>query len=164
MHNIFDIVRLIVPVLTITVLVIASFLPFNISQEVVIFPSLTLITIFYWAIYRPDLVPPVFIFLIGLLKDIGTGTPVGLMASVFLIIYSVSFGQRRFFIGKTFYYTWFGFAVISGASLFIIWVMSALFLGRVGVLMIPLMQYFLSVVIFPVVIWFFVRLQRHLVD
>ena len=58
----------------------------------------------------------------------------------------------------------FGFAVISGASLFIIWVMSALFLGRVGVLMIPLMQYFLSVVIFPVVIWFFVRLQRHLVD
>jgi rod shape-determining protein MreD len=162
-HTIYNTVRLIVPVLTITLLVIVDFLPFSISQEAVIFPSLTIIAIFYWAIYRPDLVPPIFIFLIGLLKDIGTGTPIGLMASVFLIIYGVSFSQRRFFIGKTFYFTWLGFAVISAASFFIIWTMSALFLGRAGVLMPPLMQYVLTVVIFPVVIWFFVRLQRHLV-
>ena len=164
MHTIFNTVRLIVPVLTITLLVVGGFLPFNLSQEAVIFPSLTIIAIFYWAIYRPDLVPPVFIFLIGLLKDIGTGTPIGLMASSFLIIYGVSFGQRRFFIGKTFYYTWLGFAVILAAAFFIIWIMSALFLGKVGVLMIPIMHYMLTVVIFPVVIWFFVRLQRHLVD
>ena len=145
-------------------LVICSVLPHGLSPAPDIFPMLTLVAIFYWAIYRPDLIPPSLMFLIGLTQDILLGASIGLMAAIFLGFYGLTLTQRTVFIGKPFYVTWLGFAVISAIAFTSIWIISGLLSESYLVSIAPLVQYVLTVLSFPMVIWCFVRIQRYLVD
>ena len=156
--------RKIVPLGSIFLLVICSVLPQGLSTAPDIFPMLTLIAIFYWAIYRPDLIPPSLMFLIGLTQDILLGASIGLMAAIFLGFYGLTLTQRTVFIGKPFYVTWLGFAVISAIAFTSIWIISGLLSESYLVSIAPLVQYVLTVLSFPMVIWCFVRIQRYLVD
>ncbi len=164
MRIIFFTGRKIVPVVTMLLLALAGSMPFGPSHFIEIFPMLNIIAIFYWAIYRPDLVPPVVLFLIGLIDDVVMGTPLGLMASVFLLAYGITLSQRQFFIGKAFYVTWLGFSIISAFCIFLIWVLVASFAGRVGIGITPFIKYIITLLSFPSAAWLLVRVQRYLVD
>jgi rod shape-determining protein MreD len=164
LQSIYKLFRKIVPLASIYLLVIFSVLPRGLSNVPDIFPMLTLIAIFYWATYRPDLTPPILMFLIGLTQDIFIGTTIGLMAAVFLGVYGITLTQRKTLIRKTFYVIWFGFTVISAIAFTSIWTLSGLLSGSYVVSIAPLVQYVLTVLSFPVVIWCFVRIQRYLVD
>ena len=129
-----------------------------------IFPMLNIIVIFYWTVYRPDLVPPFVLFLIGLIDDVVMGTPLGLMACVFVLLYGVTLTQRQFFIGKPFYVTWLGFSIISAFCICLIWVLVALFAGRLGIVITPFIKYTITLLLFPSAAWLLVRIQRYLVD
>ena len=153
-----------VPVVTMLVLALIGSMPLGSFHTFEIFPMLNIIAIFYWTIYRPDLVPPVVLFLIGLIDDVVMGTPLGLMASVFLFAYGITLSQRQFFIGKPFYVTWLGFSIISAFSIFLIWVLLALFAGRLGVVIAPFIKYTITLLSFPSAVWLLVRIQRYLVD
>ena len=74
-----------VPVVTMLLLVLIGSMPLGSFHTFEIFPMLNIIVIFYWTVYRPDLVPPFVLFLIGLIDDVVMGTPLGLMASVFVL-------------------------------------------------------------------------------
>ena len=125
---------------------------------------MNIIVIFYWTVYRPDLVPPVVLFLIGLIDDVVMGTPLGLMASVFVLLYGLTLTQRHFFIGKPFYVTWLGFSAISAVCICLIWVLVALFAGRLGIVITPFIKYTITLLSFPSAAWLLVRIQRYLVD
>ena len=56
-----------VPVLTMLLLALIGSMPLGSFHTFEIFPMLNIIVIFYWTVYRPDLVPPVVLFLIGLI-------------------------------------------------------------------------------------------------
>jgi rod shape-determining protein MreD len=164
LRSIHNFTRKIVPLGAILLLVIFSALPHGLSSVPDVFPMLTLSAIFYWTIYRPDFVPPMGIFFIGLIQDIFLGTTIGLMTVVFLSLYGIALTQRKFFIGKTFYVTWLGFTLISAVTFISIWILSGLLSGSYAVSIAPLVQYVLTVLSFPVVTWCFVRIQRYLVD
>ena len=92
------------------------------------------------------------------------GTPLGLMASVFVMLYGVTLTQRQFFIGKSFYVTWLGFSIISAFCICLIWVLVALFAGRLGIVITPFIKYTITLLSFPSAAWLLVRIQRYLVD
>jgi rod shape-determining protein MreD len=163
LQSIYKLFRKIVPSGSIFLFVIFSVLPQGLSNVPDIFPMLTLSAIFYWTIYRPNLTPPILMFLIGLMQDIFFGTTIGLMAAIFLGVYGITLTQRKIFIAKTFYVMWLGFAVISAVAFTSIWTLSGLLSGSYVVSIVPLVQYVLTVLSFPIVIWCFVRIQRHLV-
>jgi rod shape-determining protein MreD len=152
-----------VPLGSVFLLVICSVLPRGLSNGPDIFPMLTLTAIFYWTIYRPDLTPPSLMFFIGLTQDILLGTSIGLMAAIFLGFYAITLTQRKVFIVKTFYVSWLGFAVISAIAFISIWVFSGLLSESYVVSIAPFVQYLLTVLSFPMIIWCFVRIQRYLV-
>ena len=79
-------------------------------------PALPLIAVFYWTLYRPDLMPPVAAFVIGLLQDILGGLPLGVSACVLVGVHAAVNTQRRFFIGKSFAVVWLGFALVSACG------------------------------------------------
>jgi rod shape-determining protein MreD len=123
-------------------------------------PILPLVSIYHWAIYRPNLLPVFAVFILGLLQDILVGTPVGLYALVFLTVYGIVTSQRRFFAGKSFIFYWLGFATISMLASF-----ESYFLGSVWNFMIldfnaAIFQYLISLGIFPILAWFFLRWQQ----
>jgi rod shape-determining protein MreD len=106
-------------------LVILSVVPLYTPSYEQIAPIFVLISIYHWAIYRPNLLPLYSIFILGLIQDFLIGTPVGLFVVVFLIIYGLVVSQRRFFAGKPFSLYWFGFAIISLFALTLSWALAS---------------------------------------
>ena len=64
----------------------AAMVPLRVPDLSPIVPSLAIIAIYYWVIYRPDLMPGWAVFLLGLIQDLLGGGPVGVHALVFLLL------------------------------------------------------------------------------
>ncbi|SVE58751.1 uncharacterized protein METZ01_LOCUS511605, partial [marine metagenome] len=101
-----------VPLLVTFVLVILCAIPYGVPGLSLVMPLLPLVSVYFWAVHRPDLTPAIGHFLIGLLQDILVGTPIGLSAAMFVGIHAAVHYQRPFFHGKPFLVLWFSFALL----------------------------------------------------
>lgn len=83
---------------------------------------LLLVAIYYWAVFRPTLLPPWLVFLAGLFYDVLTGMPyTGMNALFFLLCRMAVVDQRRFLIGQGFGMLWFGFCLLGIAYHLLQW-------------------------------------------
>lgn len=123
-------------------------------------PSLGLIAVYYWSIYRPDLFTPLAVFCLGLLSDALHLLPVGLSACIFLLVYQLARSQRRFFAGQVFFMLWTGFAITACLAVFSTWAILSIYDGQLVPLLPVAAQYALTVAIYPLVAWFLIRIQR----
>src|SRR5260221_12194818 len=98
-----------VPVVTLVVAAIATILPVPVPGYAGLTPAFTLMAVYHWTIYRPDLLPPIGVFAIGLAHDLLTGAPVGVGALVLLLARAAVLRGRRYFINRTFPFVWAGF-------------------------------------------------------
>ncbi len=73
--------------------------------------SLVFISLFYWIIFRPDLLPPIVVFLLGVCADLFYQTPLGLYTFSFLLFYLIIINQRRFLTNRSFSFLWGAFSV-----------------------------------------------------
>ena len=142
------------------VLVILSVVPLRIPGYAEIAPVLALMSIYHWAIYRPNLMPLGAVFLLGLLQDLLSGSPVGLYVLVFLTVYGVVLSQRRFFAGRSFIIYWFGFAIIAFGAGVESWLLASLLNLALMDFKLVFFQFLLSLGILPVVAWLFLRWQQ----
>src|SRR5690606_19702996 len=74
-----------------------------------VMPMLAIMSVYFWAISRPELMGPRTAFCFGLLQDLLTATPLGSTALVFLLIQWIVLHQQKFFNAKPFVVTWFAF-------------------------------------------------------
>lgn len=122
-------------------------LPFSGRVEV----SVLLMAIYYWAIYRPTLLPPWVVFVAGVMFDVLSGLPIGLSAFIFLAVRWVVVDQRLFLMGQSFMMVWLVFAVVLCFASVLQWAVYGLLQlawtpwQPVGVMVV------LSVLVFPVV-------------
>lgn len=84
---------------------------------------LFLMALYYWAIYRPKLIPVWLTFVLACIMDVISLYPVGLSALIYISLQWVVSDQRRYFVGQSFVVVWFGFMVVSLVSLLAQWVM-----------------------------------------
>ncbi|MBI1301320.1 MAG: hypothetical protein GC137_06635 [Alphaproteobacteria bacterium] len=105
--------RLSVPYITMFFLVSVnlSYLHLPLSFSVTL--PIALMVIYYWSIYRPTLIPPAFVFILGVLMDLVGNLPVGLTAFLFLFVRHIISDQRLFLTGQPFFMIWLGFFVVS---------------------------------------------------
>jgi rod shape-determining protein MreD len=118
--------RHLTPMLVCLALVVASALPMNLPGYGRVAPNLALIAVFYWAIFRPDLVPLSGAFAVGLFQDILGGTALGLQALVLVIVHHAVASQQRFFAGKSFLVVWWAFAMTAMAAGVVVWIATML--------------------------------------
>src|SRR4051812_6547521 len=59
-------------------------------------PMYALAAVYFWSIYRPDLIGYGTVFGLGILEDLLTGTPLGSSALVLLLCQYVVFQQPKF--------------------------------------------------------------------
>lgn len=89
-------------------------------------PYWALIAIFYWAVYRPTLVPPVLCFGAGLAIDFLSGGIIGMNAFIFVVVQLLVRSQRRFLMGQPYVMTWLVFGLMSLAVGLVQWIMQSI--------------------------------------
>ena len=104
--------RNLLPMLVLIVFAFVQQVPTRIPELSYMTPSLVIAGLFYWCIYRVDLVPLLGIFVLGIFEDIMTNDLFGFHALIFLIISAVCRWHRRFFYKQEFIVLWAGLSVL----------------------------------------------------
>ncbi len=150
------------PLVITLVLVFVAVLPWPVPNFAPVTPWLTLIAVYYWTISRPELLRPSAIFLVGLVQDGLSGTPLGLNVLLLLLAHGVVASQRRFFHGKTFLVEWSGFMLVAPGVMVVGWLLGSLYHdtlmapGPLG------FQLLLTIAFYPGLAWLLARVQHHL--
>lgn len=123
----FGFVARMVPGTTTMLFVLLSLLPFHVPSFGSIAPAFALMAVFHWSVYRPDLLPPIVVFMAGLLLDLLNGTPyVGLSALVLLLVRTGVLSQRQVFSHRPFSILWLGFFGTAVGAFILEWVFVSL--------------------------------------
>lgn len=152
--------RLVAPFVISALFVMIAALPVQLPGYGQIAINVGLIAVFYWAIYRPDLMPVIAAFCLGLWQDILVGSPVGLYALILMLANWAIVSQRTFFQGKSFGVIWFCFALVTLAASLLSWVIVC---GLNTTLIDPmpgLFQAVLTIGAFPFLAWLLARAQH----
>lgn len=92
------------------VCVLLTFVPFGRIVGSPLTPAFPLMAIYYWAIVKPEMFPPLAVFTVGVLFDLLSGGEIGLWAFVYVVTYSLVVTQRSLLVNAPFSAFWFGFA------------------------------------------------------
>jgi rod shape-determining protein MreD len=158
-----NIVRRVVPGATTLLLVFLAHIHLPLPFFAEIAPALPLMGIYYWVVFRPDLMPRVLVFALGLFQDALIGAPFGLSALVYLLAQAFVLSQRRFLVGKPFWIFWSGFGIVAPVAGALTWLLASVMRGAVLPSDVVLVGIGLTVVTFPIVAWFLLHSQRWLV-
>lgn len=152
--------RHMVPALTGLVAVLVMAVPAQTPALTLIAPWLSLAVVYYWIVYRPDLMNAVVVFGIAVIQDLLLGPWPGLNSLVFLAVYGIVLLQRRLILRGGFPMLWFSFAWVGlGAEVGAWLAMSLLNLQAMPVTA-PLFRVGMTVAVFPVVAWVLMRIHR----
>jgi len=128
-------------------------------------PMYSLMAVYFWAIYRPDLLGYGACFAIGVLEDLLTGTPLGSSALVLLLCHWTVLHQYKFFHNKPFMMTWAAFGIVAAAASLLRWISVGLvatsgftsFADVFG-------SYLMTMAVFPLVAWLLAKVQMKLLS
>ncbi len=117
----------VVPFLVCIFSVILTMLPYGLSSSLVVAPSFAFIAIFYWTLFRPNLMHPILVFVVGLYQDLLSMGPLGLWATTYLVLYGYFLFRRQYFAGRSFASLWFSFGIGVLLLTFVSWAISSIF-------------------------------------
>ena len=116
-----------IPFATSALLILVAMLPYGLPKSSLAAPVLALISVYYWSVFRPELMPAGAAFLLGLLVDVLSGGPPGLNALVLILVHWAASGQRRALAGKSFAVGWLGYLLIAAGAAVVNWFFASLF-------------------------------------
>jgi len=115
----------IVPVLCGLLGVVLSSMPVSLTGGAIPPPLLAFMAVYFWALVRPDLMPPAGAFVIGLAQDLFSGAPPGFWTTAFIATYALLDRQREALASLAGLGAILGFAlamlIVSAAAYLIAW-------------------------------------------
>ncbi len=143
--------RGVLPFVTTLGLVLLMQLQYRLSFLDDLFPFLSLVGVYYWSIFKPRLMPVSVVFLLGLLQDILSGGPIGMMALLFILVRLFVIRQGRRFLEREFLFNWLVFIMVSPVFGLATWAIASLYLKESQNIWNIFGQSILTIVIFPLV-------------
>jgi rod shape-determining protein MreD len=150
----------ILPIASMLVAVIATVLPVRIPGYAALIPAFTLMAVYHWTIYRPDLLPALAVFAVGIVEDLLTGAPVGIGALVLLLARAAVLQYRRYFVNRAFAFVWSGFTLLAGAAMLAFWALHCAVELAFLDLRTTMFRTVLTVAVFPAASFLLGRTQR----
>lgn len=147
------------PVVTTAAAAVFTVQPIPIPGYAALTPALILMAVFHWTLYRPDLLPPLAIFLTGAAFDLVSGGPPGLTALVLLATRAVVLRYRRWIMDRSFPFVWGGFALLSSAAMLWRWMLHVLLDGGAVELRDSIFRTVLTIAFFPIASYLLGRTQ-----
>jgi rod shape-determining protein MreD len=154
--------RRLAPLLLTLVLVVLSQIPMQLPAAMPISPAFAVISIYFWGLHQPDVLPAPAVFAVGLFQDILGGLPIGLNAFMLLVLYGLVVSQRRYFFGKSFIVLWWGFAMVAIVTGFLEWAMMSILSGRILAVLPVAVEQLTTAALYPVVAYIFVLTHRSI--
>jgi rod shape-determining protein MreD len=148
-----------VPVTATLVFVLLALLPTDFLRSGMMAFLVAMTCVFYWSVYRPDLMPAWAAFLIGIFYDLVSGGPVGLGALVFLVVHWTTAGQRRALIGKAFPIAWLGYLLISALACAVYWIIASIYFTSLLALPPIVGTYIVGILVYPAAAFLLWRLH-----
>ena len=128
-------------------------------------PMYALMAVYFWSIYRPDLLGYGSTFAIGVLEDLLAGTPLGSSALILLLCQRVVFHQQKFFNNKPFGIIWLAFALVAAGAGLLRWLCVGLVapsgftpIGQMGT------AYLMTLAVYPIVGWLLAKAHMKLLS
>ena len=152
--------RTAIPLLATFAAVVLNVVPLRLPDYAPLAPGFVLMAVFYWTVHRPDLMRPWAVFLVGILDDILSGTPLGVNSLMLLFVHWAIMTQHRVFRGKSFVLIWFAFALVAlGAKLLLAATAVLIGYGFPDPIVL-LVQYALTLALYPPLALIMGRAQR----
>jgi rod shape-determining protein MreD len=155
-------IRQLLPVSLVLVLILVNALPSRLPGFAAVVPLLPLIGVYYWSIYRPDLMPPAVAFGLGLLNDVIAGLPLGVSSLIYLLVQGMTASQRRFFHGKPFRIAWWGFGLVSSGAFILQWLLVSALVKHALEPRAVVFEFLMTLFFYPLLSWLFARTQLAL--
>ncbi|MEA2781419.1 MAG: rod shape-determining protein MreD [Rhodospirillaceae bacterium] len=122
--------------------------------------GLVMISVYYWAVHRPGLLPAPAVFIIGVIEDLMEAYPLGVGTVVLLLVYGLASSQRRLFQGQPFLVVWWGFMMIAAGAMSLGWILTSMLAGAAIEPKPVIFAYLMTLALYPVVADLFARAQR----
>lgn len=119
--------RLAVTALIVFVLLLFNSLPLKIGGFGEIRPAFLMAAVFYWAVFRPHMLPPLGAFAAGILVDLLGDFPIGMNALLFIGVQMLVRAQRKFLLAQNFMVIWFSFTLVAFSAAILQWLCYSLF-------------------------------------
>ncbi len=141
-----------------------SCIPFKITFFDYARSAVGLVCVYYWLIHRPDIFNLFSVYLLGLVADILSAVPLGTNIFTYLILYILLLNLGRFFNGKPFVVTWYGFAILSLITLFCKWLMVSIYYSQFLPFAQILFGYLFVVAAYPILSLLNAFVQNYLIQ
>lgn len=128
------------------------------SGHFTVAPTLTLMVIYCWSVWRPSALPYLAVFLIGMLEDLLRDLPLGLTALLLILMQAVIRSQQRHLYNRTFDVFWLGFAAIAVIHAVCQWIAAMILAGGFVGPEAGLFQLMFTAATFPFVAWLMLRI------
>jgi rod shape-determining protein MreD len=151
------------PIATVVVAAVIGLLPVPVPGYAALTPAFALMAVYHWSVYRPDLLPPSGLFVVGFAQDLVTGAALPASALVLLLARIAVLRYRRQFVRRPFPFAWAGFAVLATAATFGLWALHCVLQLSLFDLRLAIIRGALSVALFPVASLALGRSQRALI-
>jgi rod shape-determining protein MreD len=163
-QNVDNLAARLLPIGTTMLAMMISIEPAYIPGYAAVAPAFTLMAVYHWTIYRPKLLPPLALFLIGITQDLLTGAPPGVSALVLLLVRMVVLRLRRQFVDRPFPFVWTGFTMLTGGVMLFLWTVHCLFDRVVIDFRGTIFRAVLTISVFPAASFLLGRTQRTLMS
>jgi len=151
------------PFISTLVLVLLMQLQYRIFFLDNILPFLSLAGVYYWCIFKPRLMPVSAVFLLGLLQDILSGGPLGMMALLLILVRIFVVRQGSRLLEREFLFNWLVFIFVVLVFGLLTWIIASIYLKVLQDLWNAFGQSMLTIAIFPGVAWGLNRVRNLLV-
>lgn len=141
-------------------LITFGMVPLRLPEIAPVAPALALIAVYFWTVYRPDLMPQWAVFLIGLFQDLLSGGVVGVWVLTLLLVQLLVRALRRTFVGASFIAVWMIFAMVALGAEFTAWLLNSAFYLRLVDPEPAMLQAAMTLAVYPVLAWLFTWAQR----
>lgn len=162
-HRLDLVARNLLPCFATLLLILVSMVPLRMPHLAPVAPAVALISVYYWSLYRPDLMPLWAIFLVGLFHDLLMAGPMGVGILALMLVYALVESLRRAMGGAGILVLWGVFTVVAMVVFLVGWVLTSLLEGRLLDAESTAFRYLATVAAYPCLAWLFGQLQRALV-
>ena len=152
--------------LCILFLFVLDTISYNITLSEAVKPYFIIICIYFWSIYRPSLLQPIYVFAIGLLYGMILNYPMGLHAALFLLLQWIVRDQRLYFLGQPYSINWIAFGFSCFCVFALEWVFFTLTTANSGASHYDFHRVLygtaITAIVYPVISWMFHQINRIL--
>ena len=118
---------------------------------------------YHWTIYRPNLLPPAWLFLIGTIQDLLSSGLLGVTAVTLLLARATVVPHRHYFVDRPLPFIWAGFTLVTGGAMLFSWALHSLLAAELLDLRGPVLRAVLTIAVFPIASFLLGRSQRALI-